>query len=107
MEFTTDEKMKFVYKFDKDIIDRIIELHSIVKEQKQIDISLENFIELLQQAMYYNKMRMWLLENHTSKVSFNDKFKKFFELESNEDILEILNVEQTFSSDLISNEIKK
>lgn len=109
----TMEKIKIVYNIeDNNIALRLCNLKTIIYQEKQKDMNIEELITFLESAMNYDDMQIWLIEKEMAReqISLQEKLNKFFEIKSTEDILRIYDVEQNYDqSNLngISKQLKK
>ena len=64
--------------------------------ERNIDMGAEELLSFLTSAMNYGNMSVWLIRQKLKgiKLSLNDKLKKFFELETDEEILILYDIEQ-------------
>jgi hypothetical protein len=83
---------------------RIMSLKEKIRLLRRKNISYEELLKFLESLMNFEEMQMWLLkkEIQNEKITFNDKLDKFFELKTDENILEKYDIEQ-----MIKNERKK
>ena len=90
---------------DTDIVLRVISIKSKLENEINVNMSNEELFSFLSKAMNNGKMNIWLIKKHLEGINLtlNDKLKKFFELESDEDILGLYYIEQNY----YGNKIKK
>ncbi len=108
-ENLTIEEIKLKYDLqDDDVVLRLLTLKSAIKTERQKSINYNELLSFLKSSMNYDEMQIWLMRKQMEGVelSLNDKLKKFFELNSNDDILILYDVEQNYDQNNID-EIKK
>ena len=108
-ENITIEEIKLKYDLqDDDVVLRLLTLKSAIKTERQKSINYNELLSFLKSSMNYDEMQIWLMRKQMEGVelSLNDKLKKFFELNSNDDILILYDVEQNYDQNNID-EIKK
>ncbi len=103
-ENLTVEEIKLKYHLqDDDIALRFLTLKSIIRTEKQQSMSYDELLAFLHSAMNYGEMQIWLMKKEIEGVqlTLNDQLKKFFELQSNDDILRLYDVEQSYNQNNI------
>lgn len=98
-ERETLEDIKLVYGiWDDEILQRLWIIKSAINEEKQHDMSNDELISFLKSIMNYGDMQIWLMRQRMNGVnlSLNEALKKFFELKSDQDILELYDIEQNY-----------
>ena len=93
---------------DTDIVLRVISIKSKLENEINVNMSNEELFSFLGKAMNNGKMNIWLIKKHLEGINLtlNDKLKKFFELESDEDILGLYYIEQNYYGNKI-NKVRK
>lgn len=102
---STLEKIKSLYNIqDDETAQRIINLKSIIKQTKQQSMTIDELIIFLNDAMNYDEMQIWLMRQKIKGVelSLNEKLKKFFDLNSDEEILKIYDIQQNYDENNIT-----
>ena len=89
---------------DTDIVLRIWNIKSKLVNEKNVNMSNEELFSFLDNAMNYGEMQIWLIRKGLEgiKLTLNDKFRKFFELKNDEDILRIYEIEQNYNENNIN-----
>ncbi len=97
------EEIKLKYELQDDIVVRLLALKSFIETKRQKFSNFNEFIVFLKSAMNYDDMQIWLLREQMAGVNLtlNDELKKFFELNSNDDILRIYDVEENYGQNNI------
>ena len=103
------DKMRLEYKFTDDIINRISKLRALIYEYKQILLSYDEMISFLEYAMNYDEMQLWLMTERLKGVTptLSEKIRKFFELETDEDILILFDIENNYDQENIDDILKR
>lgn len=102
---STLEKIKSLYNIqDDETAQRIINLKSIIKQTKQQSMTIDELIIFLNDAMNYDEMQIWSMRQKIKGVelSLNEKLKKFFDLNSDEEILKIYDIQQNYDENNIT-----
>lgn len=92
----TDElKEKYELK-DDNVISRLISLRNTIKTKRDKSMSYDELILFLNFAMNYDDMQIWLIKNELQGVqlTLNDELEKFFELNTDDDILRSYDIGQ-------------
>ena len=84
---------------DKDVLTRLFELQNYISSERNVNISTDKLLDFLKNAMNYGEFQLWLEENRSNGItlSFNDKLKKFLSEKTNEDILQLFDIEQNYN----------
>lgn len=81
---------------DTKVLSRLLSIRAKLVCERNIDMGAEELLSFLTSAMNYGNMSVWLIRQKLKgiKLSLNDKLKKFFELETDEEILILYDIEQ-------------
>ena len=93
---------------DLDVIGRLLEIQKLLKQERQVFLSIDEIIKFLNYAMNFDEFQIWLIRNKTEgvKLSDNDVLQKFFSQITEEKILQFYDVEQNFDENNL-NSIRK
>lgn len=93
---------------DLDVIGRLLEFQKLLKQERQVFLSIDEIIKFLNYAMNFDEFQIWLIRNKTEgvKLSDNDVLQKFFSQITEEQILQFYDVEQNFDENNL-NSIRK
>ena len=88
--------LKQTYSLTEEIAKKIIRLRTTINSNREIQLSYDELVFFLKNAMNYNDMQIWLLrkEFEGDSVSLNDSLTKFFELNDDKSILRLYDIEQ-------------
>lgn len=89
--------MKF--EMDNDVMNRILELQIIIKEDCDVDMSFEDILLFLEDAMNFGAFQIKLLEYKLEGVilSYPEKIRLFLSENDNEDILRLYRIINNFN----------
>lgn len=91
--------MKLVYGIrDDEVLQRLWIIKAAIEDKRQEKMEYDEFILLLKNIMNYGWMQIWLMEQRIEgkNITLEESLKKFFELNSDEDILNLCDAEQNY-----------
>ena len=99
-ENLTIEEIKLKYNLQDDIVALNLQrLRTTIKNERQKSLNYSELLEFIKSAMNYGNMQLWLITQQIDgiKLTLNDELKKFFELNSTDDILLLYDIEQNYN----------
>ena len=90
---------------DKNVLLRLLGIKSKLARERNIDMGVDDLILFLSNAMNYGEMQIWLIRQNLEgiELSLSDKLKRFFELETDEELLILYDIEQNYNEQNIEN----
>ena len=79
---------------------RLVEIQEMIKQERNHELSIEELLSFINNAMNYGKFQALLLEKELEgeELSFEDKLNMFLSETSNEDILTLYSTEQNYNA---------
>lgn len=79
---------------------RLAEIQELIKKERNHELSIEELLNFINNAMNYGKFQAWLLEKELEgeELSFEDKLNTFLSETSNEDILALYSTGQNYNA---------
>lgn len=100
------EDMKLVYGIrDDEVLQRLWIIKAAIEDKRQEKMEYDEFLLLLKNIMNYGDMQIWLMKQRMEgkNITLEESLKRFFELNSDEDILNLCGAEQNYNQLNIQN----
>ena len=79
---------------DKDIIDKILEIQTLLKIEKNVDMTFSEIKSFLDMAVNFDEIQTWIMLSRFDgkKLTKNDIYRKFFNDTSDDRILQLFDI---------------